>query len=131
MTGLVVVGHGSHLMAETAGLVWQFVDQLRARGVADEVTAAFWKEPPSFHQVLKTLAADDIVVVPAFTADGYFTKTVIPAEMGLNGPETRRDGRRIRYAATLAGNPVMHRLVDRRIDSAVASINRPESEIAV
>ena len=82
---LVLVGHGSHISPETAGVVWEQVDQLRALNVADEVTAAFWKEMPSFHQVIDTLAAEDVTIVPLFTAQGYFTQTVIPAEMELDG----------------------------------------------
>ena len=84
-TALVLAGHGSHISPETAGIVWEQVDKLRALNVADEVTAAFWKETPSFHQVIDTLTADDMTIVPLFTAQGYFTQTVIPAEMGLTG----------------------------------------------
>lgn len=80
---LVLAGHGSHISPLTAGIVWQQVDRLRALGVADEVTAAFWKETPSFATVLNTLVAEDITIVPLFTAQGYFTRSVIPAEMGL------------------------------------------------
>ena len=39
---------------------------------ADEVTAAFWKELPSFHTVIDSLEADEITIVPLFTAQGYF-----------------------------------------------------------
>ena len=40
-TALVLAGHGSHLSPDTAGVVWEQVDKLRALKVADEVTAAF------------------------------------------------------------------------------------------
>lgn len=100
-TALVLAGHGSHISPLTAGLVWRYVDVLRARGIADEITACFWKEQPSFHEVLASIQADDITVVPVFTAQGYFTRSVIPAEMALNGHETQRNGRMIRYGATL------------------------------
>jgi sirohydrochlorin ferrochelatase len=85
-TALILAGHGSHISAETAGIVWRQVDKLRAMGVADEVTATFWKETPSFRGVFNSLSAQDVTVVPLFTAQGYFTQTVIPAEMGILEP---------------------------------------------
>ena len=45
---LVLAGHGSHISPHTAGIVWRYVDLLRLWGVADEITACFWKEPPAF-----------------------------------------------------------------------------------
>lgn len=82
-TALVLAGHGSHISANTAAIVWETVDALRRLNVADEVTAAFWKEMPSFATVFDGLEASDITVVPLFTAQGYFTRTVIPAEMQI------------------------------------------------
>ncbi|HVU10623.1 MAG TPA: CbiX/SirB N-terminal domain-containing protein, partial [Phototrophicaceae bacterium] len=67
-TALILAGHGSHISPNTAGVVWEQVDRLRTLNVADEVTAAFWKETPSFHQAINTLDADDITIVPLFTA---------------------------------------------------------------
>lgn len=119
-TAVVLAGHGSHISPQTAGLVWRQVDALRALGIADEVTAAFWKEMPSFHNVLYTLAADDITVVPLFTAQGYFTQTVIPTEMGLDGPVTQRGGRTIRYTRTLNEHPYLGQIVRQRVDDALA-----------
>src|SRR5215813_8298367 len=106
-TALILAGHGSHISPSTAGIIWQRVDELRALGVADEITAAFWKEMPSFHGVIHSLNADDITIVPLFTAQGYFTRTVIPAEMGLDGAITRRDGRTLRYTRTLGEHPYL------------------------
>src|SRR5438128_2234908 len=118
-TALVLAGHGSHISPETAGLVWSHVDALRALNVADEVTAAFWKEMPSFHTVFDSLEATDITVVPLFTAQGYFTQTVIPTEMGLTGAITQRDGRIIRYTRTLSEHPYLGGIVRQRINDAV------------
>lgn len=86
-SALILAGHGSHLSPNTASIVWETVDVLRRIGAADEVTAAFWKEMPSFATVFDGLLAQDITVVPLFTAQGYFTQTVIPAEMQI--PESQ------------------------------------------
>ncbi|MCC7451643.1 MAG: hypothetical protein IT324_29820 [Anaerolineae bacterium] len=130
-TALVLVGHGSHISPQTAGIVWQHVDALRAMGIADEVTAAFWKETPSFHEVLNTLTATDITLLPLFTAQGYFTQTVIPTEMGLTGPLTVRDGRMIRYARTLGEHPYLFLVVRQRIEGALRLAGARPAEAAI
>jgi sirohydrochlorin cobaltochelatase len=130
-TALVLAGHGSHISPNTAGVVWKVVDELRARGVADEVTAAFWKEVPSFHGVLPTIAADDVTIVPLFTARGYFTQTVIPAEMALEGNLTLRDGRILRYARTLGEHPYLSRIVRSRIEQAIQQFSLDAGRTAV
>jgi sirohydrochlorin cobaltochelatase len=130
-SALVLAGHGSHISPETAGLVWQHVDELRALNVADEVTAAFWKEMPSFHSVFDILEAEDITVVPLFTAQGYFTQTVIPAEMGLTGAITQRGGRTIRYSRTLNEHPYLGQVVRQRVEEAVKALDVPADQIAV
>lgn len=130
-TALVLAGHGSHISSRTAGLVWEHVDALRAMGVADEVTAAFWKEMPYFHTVFRTLTADDITVVPLFTAQGYFTQTVIPTEMGLTGAITERDGRIIRYTRTLSEHPYLGQIVQQRIQDAFQQLQTSPYETAI
>jgi sirohydrochlorin cobaltochelatase len=130
-TALVLAGHGSHISPLTAGLVWQQVDQLRAMGVADEVTAAFWKEFPSFATVLNTLAADEVTIVPLFTAQGFFTRNVIPAEMKLTGTGTQRDGRTIRYARTLGEHPFLQEVVRRRVEDTLKVIDASSKNVGV
>ncbi len=128
---LVLAGHGSHISPQTAEVVWKHVDALRAMGVADEIAAAFWKEMPSFHTVLSTLTADDVTIIPLFTAQGYFTQTVIPAEMGLDGALTRREGRLIRYTRTLSEHPYLSQVVRQRVEDAIRLMGCPTDETAV
>jgi sirohydrochlorin cobaltochelatase len=130
-TALVLAGHGSHISSRTAGIIWEHVDALRTMGVADEVTAAFWKEMPYFHTVFRTLTADDITVVPLFTAQGYFTQTVIPTEMGLTGAITQLDGRTIRYTRTLSEHPYLGQIVQQRIQDAYQILQTPPYQTAI
>lgn len=130
-TAIVLAGHGSHISAETAGIVWAQVDALRALHAADEVTAAFWKEQPSFHTVFDSLAADDITVVPLFTAQGYFTQTLIPTEMELTGAVTQRNGRVIRYTRTLSEHPYLGEIVRRRVTDSLRLLDTPPEQTAV
>jgi sirohydrochlorin cobaltochelatase len=130
-TALILAGHGSHISPDTAGLVWSYVDQLREWGVADEVTACFWKEMPSFHHVLDTVTAEDITIVPVFTARGYFATTAIPAEMDLDGEITRRDGRIIRYSKTLGDHPHLAKIVQKRVTDALENYHLDPKLVAV
>src|SRR4051794_14098374 len=106
-TALVIAGHGSHLTAQTAAPAWQHADAIRALGLFDEVTCAFWKEAPSLRRVLDTLTADDITIVPLFTSQGYFSQKVLPTEFDFDGPITVRNGRTIRYTDTVGQHPLM------------------------
>ncbi|MBC7814903.1 MAG: hypothetical protein H7175_27345 [Burkholderiales bacterium] len=128
---LVLAGHGSHISPQTAGLVWALVDQIRALNIVDEVTAAFWKEAPSFHQVFDTIAATDVTVVPLFTAQGYFTRSVIPAEMELTDSVTTRNGRTIHYARTLSEHPYLAKVVRQRVEDALRESGAKANDTAV
>jgi sirohydrochlorin cobaltochelatase len=130
-TALILAGHGSHVSPNTAGVVWPYVDQLRAWGVADEITACFWKEQPAFNQALDAIIADHVVVVPVFTAQGYFSKTVIPTEMGLDGPITKRDGRIIHYTPTLGEHPAMRDAVQRLVAETLKTEQLNPKTVAV
>lgn len=130
-TALVLAGHGSHISPHTAGIVWEQVDGLRAMRVADEITAGFWKEQPSFSRVLNTLQADDVTIVPLFTAQGFFTRSVIPSEMGLEGAITQRGGKTIRYAHTIGEHPYLGQIVQQRIRAALAETGFDPAQTAV
>ncbi len=127
---LLLAGHGSHISAETAGLVWSYVDRLRHLGVADEIGACFWKEPPAFSQVLETIAAAEVVVVPVFTAQGYFTGEVIPGEFGLNGTVTERAGQRIHLTASIGEHLRLESIVETRLRAAAAEHRLDPAETA-
>jgi sirohydrochlorin cobaltochelatase len=98
---LVIVGHGSHLNEDSSLPVYEHAARIRESGEYDEVVECFWKEEPSMRHVLDTVEAEDVCVVPAFISEGYFTQQVIPRELGLTGPVTRKDGKTVRYAGPL------------------------------
>ena len=130
-TALVLAGHGSHISPHTAGVVWSYVDRLRNWGVADEITACFWKEPPAFSQVLDTLLSRRVVVVPVFTARGYFTQDVLPAEMGLSGRVTERNGMTITLARPLGEHSSMTRIVRNTVRDTLGRYDLKPEETAV
>ena len=131
MNALLLAGHGSHISSHTAGLVWSYVDRLRVLGITDEVGACFWKESPAFSQVLDTFCADNVIVVPALAADGYFARTVIPAEMGLSGPLTCRGTRRIHYTQPLGLHPRLGDVLCARVGDLMVEQELNACDVAV
>ena len=101
MKALVIVGHGSHLNEDSSLPVYEHAQHIRESGEFDEVVECFWKEEPSMRHVLDTVESDEVYVVPAFISEGYFTQQVIPRELGLEGPVTRKGFRTVRYAGPL------------------------------
>lgn len=130
---LILAGHGSHISPNTAGVVWNYVDRLRAWAVADEITACFWKEPPAFSHVLDTVVSDTVVIVPVFTAQGYFTQTVIPTEMGLDGAITHKNGKTVYYTPTIGEHPYLETIVQERVQEAVTqgNLNPADTSVAI
>ncbi|WP_302081389.1 CbiX/SirB N-terminal domain-containing protein [Salinibaculum rarum] len=82
---LVVAAHGSHLNPGSSEPAFAHADRIRQTSVFDEVRETFWKEEPSFREVLRTVDADEVYVVPLFISEGYFTEEVIPRELRLDG----------------------------------------------
>ena len=101
MKALVIVGHGSHLNEDSSLPVYEHAQHIRETGEFDEVVECFWKEEPSMRHVLDTVESDEVYVVPAFISEGYFTQQVIPRELGLEGPLTRKGSKTVRYAGPL------------------------------
>src|SRR6056297_658171 len=83
MQALVIAAHGSHLSAGSATPTFDHADTIRESGAFDEVRECFWKEEPSFREVLRTVESDEVYVVPLFISEGYFTEQVIPRELRL------------------------------------------------
>ena len=83
MQALVIVAHGSHLNPDASTPTYEHAETIREAGAFDEVRTAFWKEEPSFREVLRTVESDEVYVVPLFISEGYFTEQVIPRELRL------------------------------------------------
>ena len=85
MQALVIVAHGSHLNPDASTPTYDHAETILETGVFDEVRVGFWKEEPSFREVLRTVESDEVYVVPLFISEGYFTEEVIPRELRLEG----------------------------------------------
>ena len=65
-------------------------------------------------EVLRMVESDDVYVVPDFISEGYFTRTVIPRELDLDGPLTTRGGRTIKYCDPVGSHPRMTEVLLKR-----------------
>ncbi len=117
---LLLVGHGSHLSADSSAPVLQLAAVIRELHAFAEVGVAFWKEEPSLPRAFDQFQSDSITVVPVFISEGYFTRQVIPRELRLAGPSTERDGLRIRYTAAIGSHPNLTSLIIERAEEAGA-----------
>ena len=124
-SALIVVGHGSTVNPDSSTPTLAHVDTLSRRGLFGEVQPAFWKEEPSLRQVLHMIDSNDVYVVPNFISEGYFTRTVIPRELELDGAFTQRGARTIKYCDPVGNHPRMTELLLRRA-AEVAPGARPE-----
>ncbi len=114
---LLLVGHGSHLNASSSTPVYEHARRLRATGGFDEVVEVFWKEEPLLRDAIALTDCDDVHIVPLFLAEGYFTRQVLPRELGLSDPRAVGDDRRIHYHPPVGAHPAMEGLV---LDQALA-----------
>jgi sirohydrochlorin cobaltochelatase len=118
---LLVIGHGSHLNADSSAPVYRHAAAIRALGVFDEVREYFWKEEPSLREVWDLVEAEVVYVVPLFISEGYFTEEVIPRELGLSGPApstTVRGSQRVHYTGPIGTHPSMARMILRRAEES-------------
>ena len=58
MQALVIVAHGSHLNPGSSTPTYDHADTIRRVGAFAEVREGFWKEEPSFREVLRTVESD-------------------------------------------------------------------------
>jgi len=85
MAGLLLAAHGSHRNPDSAAPAFAHADGIRDRGLFAEVRETFWKEEPHFREALRTMASEEVYVVPLFVSEGYFTEEVLPRELRLEG----------------------------------------------
>ncbi|MEI8310919.1 MAG: CbiX/SirB N-terminal domain-containing protein [Verrucomicrobiota bacterium] len=108
---LVIAGHGSTKNPDSCLPTLAHAETIRQRGIFAEVVTCFWKQAPFFREALGMVQSLEIYVVPNFISEGYFTRTVIPREMGLKGRVTVRDGVTIKYCEPAGKHPRMTELL--------------------
>jgi sirohydrochlorin cobaltochelatase len=92
--------------------------EIRRRKIFADVACAFWKEEPSLRDALFLFdpeAVREVCVVPNFISEGYFTQTVVPRELELNGRATKRSNGQIwKYCEPVGNHALMTELLLKR-----------------
>ncbi len=117
-TALLIVGHGSTVNPDSSAPTLAHAVEIRRRKVFVEVGCAFWKEEPSLRDAIFLFDPEsvrEVYVVPNFISEGYFTQTVIPRELELNGRVTKRpSGQGWKYCQPVGNHPLMTELLLKR-----------------
>lgn len=130
-SALLIVAHGSTLNPDSSAPTFMHSRTIREQGIFREVCCAFWKEEPSFRQVLHMIDAKEIYIVPNFISEGYFTRTVIPRELELTGADTRRDGKSLKYCDPVGCHPHMTDLLLKRAQEVAPNVDPNETTLLI
>jgi sirohydrochlorin cobaltochelatase len=110
---VAVLGHGTRTNADSERNVFAMADRLRDQRQFAEVGAVFLDQEPSMLNLLREFRAQTVVVVPFFIAEGWHVGQTIPEDLALEGAETRRGGRIVRYAAPVGTHPQTADVIER------------------
>jgi sirohydrochlorin cobaltochelatase len=115
---LLIVAHGSTINPDSSAPTLAHAAAIRRRNIFTEVECAFWKEEPSLRDAVFLFEPEsmrEVYVVPNFISEGYFTQTVVPRELELNGPTTKRSsGQTWNYCEPVGNHPMMTELLLKR-----------------
>ena len=132
MQALVVVGHGSLLNPSSSVPTYAHADRIRRTGAFAEVREAFWKEEPAIREVLRTVEAETVYVVPLFMSEGYFTEQIIPRELRIaDGWELDVD-KDVRYGRPVGTHQAMTDVIVRRAENVTGDPDvGPDTGLAI
>ena len=108
---LAVLGHGTPRNPDSERNVYLQAERVAAMSAFPEVTTIFLEQEPNMRDVFQLVAAESVVVVPLFVADGWHVGETIPEDLALDGPVTRRDGRRLCYAGAVGTHPLVAEVI--------------------
>jgi sirohydrochlorin cobaltochelatase len=134
-SALLIVGHGSTVNPDSSVPTLAHAAEIRCRKVFVEVGCAFWKEEPSLRDALSLFDPEEVrevYVVPNFISEGYFTQTVIPRELELNGRITKRSSGQIWKSCEPVGNhPMMTNLLLQRAHEIAPGVREDETSLLI
>ncbi len=108
---IAVLGHGTRRDSESERNIYAMAERVKATGEFAEAGAVFLDQEPNMRDLLALFNTETVVVVPFFIADGWHVGQSIPADLALEGEETRRDGRTVRYSRPVGTHPAMADIV--------------------
>jgi sirohydrochlorin cobaltochelatase len=134
-TALLIVAHGSTVNPDSSAPTLAHAAEIGRRNIFAQVEFAFWKEEPSLRDALCLFdpeSISEVCVVPNFISEGYFTQTVIPRELELNGPTTRRStGQEWKYCQPVGNHPAVTELLLKRARDIAPGIDSAETSLLI
>jgi sirohydrochlorin cobaltochelatase len=134
-SALLIVGHGSTVNPDSSAPTLAHAAEIRRRTIFAEVGCAFWKEEPSLRDAIFLFHPEtirEVYVVPNFISEGYFTETVIPRELELNGPITKRaSGQLWKYCEPVGNHPMMTELLLQRARAITPGVPETETSLLI
>lgn len=130
---LLIVGHGSTVNPDSSAPTLQHAEEIRRRKIFAQVECAFWKEEPSLRDALSVFPdPPEVYVVPNFISEGYFTQTVIPRELELDGRLTKREnGQLWKYCEPVGSHPMMTDLLLQRAAEIAPDVDLAQATLLV
>ena len=124
---LLIVGHGSTVNPDSSAPSLEHAAQIRRRGIFAEVQCCFWKEEPSLRDALLLFDREsirEVCVVPNFISEGYFTQTVVPRELELDGATTKRaNGQIWKYCQPVGNHEAVTELLLKRAHEVAPGVD--------
>ncbi|CAN5690588.1 CbiX/SirB N-terminal domain-containing protein [soil metagenome] len=111
---LVLLGHGTAMNKNSSGVIYLNAGRIRERGLYDKVVEAFLDQDPEVGEVVGSVEAENVILIPVFVAEGWHTRETIPEDLRLTGEVTRREDRTIFYGAPVGTHPSMANLIAAR-----------------
>jgi sirohydrochlorin cobaltochelatase len=134
-SALLIVGHGSTVNPDSSAPTLAHAAEIRCRKVFADVGCAFWKEEPSLRDALFLFDPEsvrEVYVVPNFISEGYFTQTVVPRELELNGRITKRSNGQIwKYCEPVGNHPMMTELLLQRAREVATDVDPAETSLLI
>src|SRR5215208_3606193 len=118
-TALVLLGHGTDLNKSSGGVIFLNACRIRERRLYDLVEVGFLDQEPEIGGVVKSIEAENVILIPVFIAEGWHTRETIPEDLGLTGEVTVREQKTIFYGAPVGTHPSMATLIAARARETV------------
>jgi sirohydrochlorin cobaltochelatase len=134
-SALLIVAHGSTVNPDSSAPTLAHAAEIRHRKIFAKVECAFWKEEPSLRDALFLFDPEsihEVCVVPNFISEGYFTQTVVPRELELNGRITKRSNGQVwKYCEPVGNHPMMTELLLKRAREIAPEISPAKSSLLI
>jgi sirohydrochlorin cobaltochelatase len=134
-SALLIVAHGSTVNPDSSAPTLAHAAEIRRRKIFANVECAFWKEEPSLRDALfffEPESIHEVYVVPNFISEGYFTQTVVPRELELNGATTKRpNGQTWKYCEPVGNHPLITELLLKRAREIAPGVDPAECSLLI